>query len=124
MKKTFCTVLALMMCTAMFVGCNPPAVADTETNIIVEYFESALGRTTWDKLAEGFEAENPEYTVTMIPNTQLLGQLTESKLQSGPSINTVDILTAGRLIRRDSGGRRSPYRGKNGFRLFRLFQIP
>ena len=97
MKKTFCTVLALMMCTAMFVGCNPPAVADTETNIIVEYFESALGRTTWDKLAEGFEAENPEYTVTMIPNTQLLGQLTESKLQSGPSINTVDILISGDL---------------------------
>ena len=91
------SALIVFVFTLSAAGCGVPQVADTETNIIIEYFESAYGRKVFEELKDAFEEEYKEYTVTLIPNPQLLAQQTESKLKSGPNINSVDMFFAADL---------------------------
>ena len=97
MKKCVIALLALLFAAVPLSGCGSPALPNTETDIIIEIFDGGYGTNVFRQIADAFEEENEEYTVHIIPNSQLLSQQTEAKLQAGPNVNTTDLFFSAEL---------------------------
>ncbi len=99
MKKIVVFLLALATAFSL-VGCKPPAVEDTETNVIIEMYSQGYGSDVMNAWARRFEEKNEGVTVTVIPNPTLLDQAVQSKLGLGVK-NPVDIFFSATLNFRD-----------------------
>ena len=97
MKRLWTALLAMVFAVFPLTGCKGKALPDTETDIIIEIFDGGYGTNVFRKIADAFEAQNEKYTVHIIPNSQLLSQQTEAKLQAGPRVTTTDLFFSAEL---------------------------
>ena len=98
MKKFLALMLSMLFFVAVLPGCGSRSqIEDTESNLIIEYYQAGYGDNGWLALEKEFEARNPGKTITLIPNSGLISSNAEAKLAAGPAVTVVDLFFTGDL---------------------------
>ena len=97
MAKLIALSLTLIFAFGAMAGCGMEKIADTETNLIIEFYNAGYGRAGWDALKIKFEEKNPGKTITLIPNAGFIASTVEAKLRGGPTAYNVDLMICGNL---------------------------
>lgn len=97
MRKVLAIVLSCLMLTSVLAGCGSDEIKNTEKDLVILMYLGGYGVDGMKAIAKDFEAENADkgYSVTIVPNAQLVMNGVYNQLRLGPKLETSDIFFGG-----------------------------